>query len=231
MSQATQIVPLGETNRAQDVFKRQKAACLNNPPSSIEGRLAILQKLETLLTVHQDAIAEAISLDFGNRSVHETKILELFPAIDGLRYTRRKIKKWMKPKKRHVSIWFKGARNQVIPQPKGVVGIIAPWNYPLFLVISPLTSALAAGNRCMVKMAANTQRLCNLLHDILAPEFSDDLLAILPGVAAADFTPLPFDHLVFTGSPRSGRAVMKTAGDNLTPVTLELGGEVTNPHR
>ena len=148
-----------------------------------------------------------------------------FQPSTGLRYTRRRLKKWMKPEKRHVALWFKGARNRVIPQPKGIVGIIAPWNYPLFLVISPLTSALAAGNRCMIKMAANAQGLCNLLHDILAPVFSEDLLAILPGVAAQDFTPLPFDHLVFTGSPNSGRTVMKTAGDNLTPVTLELGGK------
>jgi coniferyl-aldehyde dehydrogenase len=225
MNQPAHVLPMEATNHAQIIFQRQKAACLNNPPSSVEGRLAILKKLETLLTVHQDAIAEAISKDFGNRSVHETKILELFPAIDGLRYTRRKLKKWIKPKKRHVSVWFKGARNRVIPQPKGVVGIIAPWNYPLFLVISPLTSALAAGNRCMVKMAASSQRLCRLLHDIFAPEFSEDLLAILPGVKAGEFTPLPFDHLVFTGSPNSGRTVMKTAGDNLTPVTLELGGK------
>lgn len=226
MNPAAQVVPLGDAaSRAQEIFKRQKAACLNNPPSSVEGRRAVLQKLENVLIRHQDAIAEAVSRDFGNRSIQETKILELFPAIDGLRDTRRKLKKWMKPQKRHVSLWFKGARNQVIPQPKGVVGIIAPWNYPLFLVISPLTSALGAGNRCMVKMAANAQRLSHLLHAILTPEFSEDLLAILPGVSARDFTPLPFDHLVFTGSPDSGRTVMKTASDNLTPVTLELGGK------
>jgi len=225
MSQAAHVLPIENTRRARDIFQRQRTAFLESPPSSLEERQVILQKLETVLIEHQDAIAEAISRDFGNRSPHETKILELFPAIAGLRYTRRRLKKWMKIEKRHVSLWFKGARNRVIPQPKGVVGIIAPWNYPLFLVISPLTSALAAGNRCMIKMAANAQGLCNLLHDILAPVFSEDLLAVLPGVAAQDFTPLPFDHLVFTGSPNSGRTVMKTAGDNLTPVTLELGGK------
>ena len=225
MSQVAQVLSIAESNHARDIFHRQKAASIEGPLLSLEARRVILHKLETVLIEHQDAIAEAISKDFGNRSIHETKILELFPAIEGLRYTRRHLKKWMKPKKRHVALWFKGARNRVIPQPKGVVGIIAPWNYPLFLVISPLTSALAAGNRCMIKMAANAQGLCNLLHDILAPVFSEDLLAVLPGVAAQDFTPLPFDHLVFTGSPNSGRTVMKTAGDNLTPVTLELGGK------
>jgi coniferyl-aldehyde dehydrogenase len=225
MNQAAQVLSIAKSNHARDVFQRQKAACIEKPAFSLEERRVILQKLETVLITYQDAIAEAISKDFGNRSIQETKILELFPAIDGLRYTRRHLKKWMKPAKRHVSLWFMGARNRVIPQPKGVVGIIAPWNYPLFLVISPLTSALAAGNRCMIKMAANAQGLCNLLHDILAPVFSEDLLAVLPAVSAQDFTPLPFDHLVFTGSPNSGRTVMKIAGDNLTPVTLELGGK------
>jgi len=225
MNQAAKVLSIAEPNQARDIFHRQKAASIAEPALSLEERRVILQKLETALIAHQEAIAEVISKDFGNRSIQETKILELFPAIEGLRYTRRHLKKWMKPQKRHVALWFKGARNRVIPQPKGVVGIIAPWNYPLFLVISPLTSALAAGNRCMIKMAANAQGFCNLLHDILAPVFSENLLAVLPGVTARDFTPLPFDHLVFTGSPNSGRTVMQTAGANLTPVTLELGGK------
>jgi coniferyl-aldehyde dehydrogenase len=226
MSSATaQVVPVKKASRARAIFDRQKAASLAGPPSSLAERQVILERLERLLIEHQDAIAAAISQDFGHRSIQETKILELFPAIDGLRYTRRHLKKWMRSGRRHVSVAFLGARNRVLPQPKGVVGIIAPWNYPLFLVISPLTSALAAGNRCMIKMAANSQGLCRLLHDILGAAFPEDLLAVLPGVAAQDFTPLPFDHLVFTGSPASGRTVMQTAADNLTPVTLELGGK------
>jgi coniferyl-aldehyde dehydrogenase len=185
----------------------------------------LLGKLESILIDNQEAIAAAISRDFGNRSVHETKILEIFPTVDGLRHARRHLKRWMKPQRRHVALHFKGAHNRVIPQPKGVVGIIAPWNYPLFLVLSPLTSALAAGNRCMIKMAANSQRLCRLLKDLFHDAISDEVVAILPGVAASDFTPLPFDHLIYTGSPASGRMVMKTASENLTPVTLELGGK------
>jgi coniferyl-aldehyde dehydrogenase len=225
MSEAAPVVPIEDTRRARAIFERQKAASLAGPAPSLWERRAVLEKLELLLIEHQDAIAAAVAADFGNRAIQETKILELFPAIDGLRYTRRKLKKWMKPQRRHVSPLFFGARNRVVPQPKGVVGIIAPWNYPLFLVISPLTSALAAGNRCMIKMAANSQRLARLLRDILAPAFPEDLLAVLPGVSARDFTPLPFDHLVFTGSPASGRTVMQTAAENLTPVTLELGGK------
>ena len=105
------------------------------------------------------------------------------------------------------------------------MGIISPWNYPLQLAISPLTSALAAGNRCMIKMATHSQGLCLLLHRLTSQVLPEELVAFLPGVPASEFTSLPFDHLIFTGSPRSGRTVMKTAADNLTPVTLELGGK------
>ncbi len=210
---------------AGEIFHRQRTACREKPYPSLAERLDALEKLEHILVDNQEEIAHAVSADFGNRSLHETKILEIFPAVSGLRHTRRKLKKWMKTQRRHVAVTFWGGHNRVIPQPKGVVGIIAPWNYPLFLVISPLTSALAAGNRCMIKMAANSQRLCSLLDRLFSEVFDDDHIAILPGVSAGDFTPLPFDHLIFTGSPASGRTVMQTAAAHLTPVTLELGGK------
>jgi coniferyl-aldehyde dehydrogenase len=210
---------------AGEIFRLQKAASLEKPYLSLAKRLDILLKLERLLLDNQDEIADAVSADFGHRSRHETKILEIYPAVSGLRYARRKLKKWIRPQFRHVAVTFKGASNRVIPQPKGVVGIIAPWNYPLFLVISPLTSALAAGNRCMIKMAAHSQILCNLLKLLFSEVFEKDLVVVLPGVSATEFTPLPFDHLVFTGSPASGRKVMETAAQKLTPITLELGGK------
>jgi coniferyl-aldehyde dehydrogenase len=124
-----------------------------------------------------------------------------------------------------VSIWFAGASNKVLAQPKGVVGVVAPWNYPLFLVMGPLASALAAGNRCMVKMAANSANLCALMHRLVQEKFDENTLALLPGVRGSEFTTLPFDHVIFTGSAETGRTVMKAAADNLTPVTLELGGK------
>jgi coniferyl-aldehyde dehydrogenase len=151
--------------------------------------------------------------------------LEIFPTVAGLAHARRHLAKWMRPQRRHASLWFIGAKNRVLPQPKGVVGIISPWNYPIQLTFSPLSSALAAGNRCMIKMAANSQRLCRLLQGMVSKVLPENLVAILPGVSAAEFTSLPFDHLIFTGSPRSGRVVMQTAAQNLTPVTLELGGK------
>src|SRR5439155_493373 len=120
---------------------------------------------------------------------------------------------------------FATGSNRVIPQPKGVIGVVSPWNYPLFLTMSPLTSILAAGNRAMVKMATNSQHLCRLLAEKCRAVFPEDTVAFLPGVRAQDFSTLPYDHLIFTGSADAGRTVMRSAAENLTPVTLELGGK------
>jgi coniferyl-aldehyde dehydrogenase len=131
----------------------------------------------------------------------------------------------MRPERRRISLLFATGRGRVLPQPKGVVGIVSPWNYPLFLTVSPLADALAAGNRVMVKMATSSQHLCRLLHAKLGEVLPEEMVAILPGVPARDFSTLPFDHLLFTGSADAGRTVMRAAAENLTPVTLELGGK------
>lgn len=212
-------------NEAQRVFSLQRAAYLREPYPSLAERRARLEALERLLLDNGEAIADAINADFGHRSAEESKMLELFGCVDGLRYTRRKLAKWMTPQKRHVSMVFATGRNRVIPQPKGVVGIVSPWNYPLFLTVSPLTSVLAAGNRAMIKMASSSQHLCRLLADLVRQRFAEDVLSILPGVPAGEFSTLPFDHLIFTGSADAGRTVMRAAAENLTPVTLELGGK------
>ncbi|HCY87344.1 MAG TPA: coniferyl-aldehyde dehydrogenase [Desulfobacteraceae bacterium] len=207
------------------VFDAQTAAMRREPVISYEKRIQLLETIERLIVENDDAICEAISQDFGNRSMHETRILEISGSLLGLRYTRKRLKRWMSPQRRHVSMLFAGSRNRVIPQAKGIVGIVTPWNYPLFLSISPMTSAIAAGNRVMVKLASNSQRLCRLLHRIFSKEIDDAYLCFLPGAAASEFAGLPFNHLVFTGSPEVGKTVMKTAAASLTPVTLELGGK------
>ena len=212
-------------NEAQRIFTLQRAAYLKQPYPSLQERLDRLTKLEHILVDNTEAIAEAINKDFGHRSAEETKMLEIFGAVDGIRETKKHLAKWMRTQSRHVSFLFAGGRNRVIPQPKGVVGIVAPWNYPLFLAISPLTSVLAAGNRAMVKMASNSQNLCRLLAEKIGAQFSEDTLAILPGVRAQDFSTLPYDHMIFTGSADAGRNVMRSAAETLTPVTLELGGK------
>jgi coniferyl-aldehyde dehydrogenase len=212
-------------NDAQRIFALQREAYLRQPYPSLAERRDRLATLERILVDNSDAIADAINRDFGHRSAEESKLLELFGCIDGIRYTRRKLRAWMKPQRRHISVLFATGSNRVIPQPKGVVGIVSPWNYPLFLTVSPLTSVLAAGNRAMIKMAANSQHLCRLLAELFRAQFAEDTVAVLPGVRAQDFSTLPFDHMIFTGSADAGRTVMRSAAENLTPVTLELGGK------
>jgi coniferyl-aldehyde dehydrogenase len=212
-------------NEAQRIFALQRQAYLRHPYASYEERRQNLDKLERILVDNATAIAEAISADFGHRAFEESMIAELFTSVDGLRDTRKRLRKWMRPQRRHVSVLFATGSNRVIPQPKGVVGVVSPWNYPLFLTMSPLTSILAAGNRAMVKMATNSQHLCRLLAEKCRAVFPEDTLAILPGVRAQDFSTLPFDHIIFTGSADAGRTVMRSAAENLTPVTLELGGK------
>jgi coniferyl-aldehyde dehydrogenase len=154
-------------------------------------------------------------------------LLEVFPSLEAIRHNRSHVGAWMKPQKKSPSIWFRPGRARIIPQPLGVVGIIVPWNYPLFLAISPLAAALAAGNRVLLKMSEFTPRTGELLAELAAKHFSAEDVAVVLGDAAvgADFARLPFDHLLFTGSTRVGHDIMRMAADNLTPVTLELGGK------
>jgi coniferyl-aldehyde dehydrogenase len=226
MAQTAQIRRIDAAeNEAQRVFALQREAYLRHPYPSYEERRENLTRLERLLVDNASAIADAISADFGHRAFEESMMAELFTSVDGIRDAKKHLKKWMRPQRRHVSVLFATGRNRVIPQPKGVVGVVSPWNYPLFLTAGPLTSILAAGNRAMVKMATNSQHLCRLLADKCRGLFPEDTVAILPGVRAQDFSTLPYDHIIFTGSADAGRTVMRSAAENLTPVTLELGGK------
>ena len=212
-------------NEAQRIFALQRKAYQAHPYPTLAERKENLRKLDRILSANAMAIAEAINADFGHRSIEESLMAEVFASVDGIRHAIKHVGQWMRPQKRSVSITFAGGANTVIPQPKGVVGVVAPWNYPLFLTIGPLTSILAAGNRAMVKMATNSQNLARLLDAKFREAFPEDLVAILPGVRAQDFSTLPYDHLIFTGSADAGRTVMRSAAENLTPVTLELGGK------
>ena len=226
MAQTAQIRSIQSVeNEAQRVYKLQREAYLRDPYPSLQERKERLDAVERILLENTDAIVEAIAQDFGHRCAEESKILEIFPVIDGLRHTRKKLRKWIKPQRRPISWLFATGSNRLIPQPKGVVGIVSPWNYPLFLTLSPLVSVLAAGNRAMIKMASNSQNLCRLLADKFSEVFPEEVVAILPGVRAGDFSTLPYDHIIFTGSADVGRTVMRSAAENLTPVTLELGGK------
>ena len=209
------------------VLERQRQAYATNMYPSVAQRLDALKRLERVIKKHQGAIIAAMNDDFGNRAKNESLMLEIFSTLEGIRDARRHLRKWMRPKARPVSIWFLPARAEVRYQPLGVVGIIVPWNYPLYLATGPLIAALAAGNRAMVKMSEFTPRMGELFKSIMAEAFSEDEVAVINGSVevAQAFSRLPFDHLLFTGSTSVGKIVMRAASEHLTPVTLELGGK------
>ncbi|MGY5450758.1 coniferyl aldehyde dehydrogenase [Agarivorans sp. MS3-6] len=217
---------MAQQHLSNQLLTMQSAFKLQTYPS-LQQRQYNLKQLLKLLQENQNAIIQAISQDFGHRSSHETQLIELFPSIEGIRYTLKHLKKWLKPQRKGTAIWHLGARNHVEPQPLGVVGVIVPWNYPLYLAIGPLTDALAAGNKAMVKMSELSPRLAELLIRLLPQYLPEDLISIYAddGELGPVFSALAFDHLVFTGSTNTGRKVMQAAAENLTPVTLELGGK------
>jgi coniferyl-aldehyde dehydrogenase len=206
----------------------QRKAYLAHPVPGLDERKADLLALQRFVRENKDAIVDAICQDYGNRSRHETLFAEVFTAIDGVDHALRHLRKWMKPQRRPVDLRnFLGARNRVIPQPLGVVGVIVPWNFPLNLSILPLIYIFAAGNRAMVKMSENSRHLAALMIERMPAYFPREKLAIFDetgGVGVA-FSALAFDHLLFTGSGQTGRSVMAAAARNLCPVTLELGGK------
>ncbi len=216
-----------EFERLQSLLEQQRRAFLADPYPSAAGRVQWLDALHRLLASNQQAIIEAISADFGNRSADETRLAEIMPSLHGIDYARRRLRRWMKPSRRSVGLAFQPASAKVVYQPLGVIGIIVPWNYPLYLAIGPLIGALAAGNRVMLKMSESTSATGLLLKDLLAQVFPEDQVAMVLGEADVGiaFSRLPFDHLLFTGSTSIGRQVMRAAAENLTPVTLELGGK------
>ena len=206
----------------------QRAAYFAHPVPSAAERRADLLTLQTFVREQREALVQALQADYGCRSRHETLFTEIFPVLDGIDHTLKHLKKWMKPQKRGVDLRnFLGARNRVIPQPLGVVGCIVPWNFPINLSLMPLISIFAAGNRAMVKMSENSRHLARLLIDTMPAYFPPDKLAFFDetGAVGLAFSQLPFDHLLFTGSGPTGRAVMTAAAQNLCPVTLELGGK------
>ena len=209
-------------------LKLQRAAYLAHPYPDIAERKKDLRQLQRFIRENREAILDAISADYGNRSRHETLFAEVYGVIDGVDHAISHLKKWMKPQRRSIDLKnFLGASNRVIPQPLGVVGHIVPWNFPIFLCFGGLTSAFAAGNRCMVKMSENSRHLARLLIDKMPAYFPQDKLAFFDetGGVGIEFSKLKFDHILFTGSGQTGRAVMAAASANLCPVTLELGGK------
>src|SRR6185312_662707 len=209
------------------IFELQRNAQQHVPYPAWPRRAARLKALHALLRDNEARICEAISADFGCRPPEETRLLELFPSLGSIDHAFRHARRWMHPRRRFAGFWFLPARTEVMPQPLGVVGVIVPWNYPLYLAVGPLVDALAAGNRVLVKTSEYTPAFSALFAELVDKYFPEGEVRVINGDAdvAAAFAALPFDHLLFTGSTAVGRKVMRAAADNLTPVTLELGGK------
>ncbi|MEE1611044.1 coniferyl aldehyde dehydrogenase [Microvirga sp. CF3016] len=220
-------VPNPARDRLQACLNAQRAALSAHGPLTPERRAESLDGLANALIRHAEDFAAAVAADFGHRSVHETKLADIYPVVAALRHARKHFRQWMKPRRRPIAWMFQPGRGCVLYQPLGLVGIIGPWNYPIQLVLSPLAGALAAGNRVMIKPSEITPRTSALLEQVIAEVFDPAEIAVVqggPDVAKA-FARLKFDHLFFTGSTAVGRQVMQAAADNLVPVTLELGGK------
>lgn len=219
---------LSDSSELDRTLHLQRAACMAQPYPSEGQRRADLLALKAFLQDHEQAIVQAISADYGHRSEHETLFAEMVPVVTAVDHALKHLRSWMRVQKRHANwVHFFGARNRVLPQPLGVVGIIVPWNFPINLSFMVLVDAFAAGNRAMVKMSENSRHLAQLLIDKAPLYFPHDKLAFFDetgGVGQA-FSQLKFDHLVFTGSAQTARHVMAAAAHNLCPVTLELGGK------
>ncbi|MFC4445069.1 coniferyl aldehyde dehydrogenase [Castellaniella denitrificans] len=209
------------------LLARQRAAFRADPHPGPAVRRDRLERLLLLADRHEAAFIQAIDADFGGRSAHETRLAELLVVRAGIRHALRHLRRWMRVRRMPTAPYFRPGRNRLMPQPLGVVGIIAPWNYPFQLSIGPAVAALAAGNRVLVKPSELAPRFAAALQEAVAAHFAPDELAVVQGGAefADAFARLPLDHLFFTGSPAVGRLVARAAAERLTPVTLELGGK------
>jgi len=204
------------------LLERQRRAFAENPPR-YSDRLEALRSLESALLKRQGEIIGAISQDFGGRAAEETLALEVFPLLNEVRYACRRLKKWMASHRAKVQWQFWPGKALVLYEPLGVVGILSSWNCPLFLSFAPLTSALAAGNHVLLKPSELSPASAELIQSIVSDLYPPEYVSVINGGVdtAAELIHLPLDHVLFTGSARVGKLVMKAASENLVPVTLE----------
>ena len=209
------------------ILDRQRAAFLRDGPPSLAARRRDLMKLKKALLARKEEFVAALDDDFGHRARQETLLLDIGSVIATIKYLHSNLRRFMRPERRSTAMVFFPGSNRVVYQPLGVVGIVAPWNYPVSLALAPLATAIAAGNRVMLKPSEFTPATTALLASLLGELYDEDQVAVVTGDAkvGAEFTRLKFDHILFTGSTPVGRLVMRAASENLVPVTLELGGK------
>ncbi|WP_374452658.1 coniferyl aldehyde dehydrogenase [Phenylobacterium sp.] len=227
---------LGEETNAMDaaamnaLLAKQKAAHLRDGEPSAQIRIGRIDRAIALLIDNRAAIEDAINQDFGSRSREATAFTDIAASIGPLKHAKENLAKWMRPEKRKPTpaiLGLFGAKAEIRFQPKGVVGIISPWNFPVNLTFGPLAGVLAAGNRAMIKPSEFTPATSELMAKMFAGAFSEEEIAVVTGgpEVGQAFSSLAFDHLIFTGATSIARHVMRAAAENLVPLTLELGGK------
>jgi coniferyl-aldehyde dehydrogenase len=213
----------------QAVLDNQRAAFKAEGPVALETRIDRIDRCIALLVDNQQAICEAVNKDFGCRSKFPTLMMDVMNSVGSLKFVKKNLKKWMKPEKRtpFMPMNFLGAKAYIKYQPKGVVGIMTPWNVPVNMIFSPLADVLGAGNRAMIKPSEFTPHTAEVMQRLFAQYFEESEVTVVTGgpEVGAAFSSLQLDHIIFTGATTIGRLVMKAAAENMVPVTLELGGK------
>jgi coniferyl-aldehyde dehydrogenase len=227
---APKAAAAGETTNEElkTLFKAQKSAFTKNIYPSYAQRIKSLQALETMIKKYRQKIEQALNADFGTHPTQLTTLCELIGPVERSRFARANLKKWMRPQRRGANrLLFGLSKTYVWYQPVGVVGNISPWNFPIELCIGPLVDILAAGNRAMLKPSELAPASAELVKEMIGETFAREHVAVVTGGLdlSREFTRLPWDHLIYTGGPAVAKMVMKAASENLTPVTLELGGK------
>lgn len=228
-NQTTPSVDIEVLSRMENILNKQKQAFLNDGHVSLKTRIDRIDRVIALLLEHQMPLSEAMSVDFGNRSIHQSRMADIAGTLESLKFARKNLQSWMRHEKRKTMfpLGLLGARARIEYQPKGVVGNLATWNFPVHIPLGPLAGIFGAGNRCMVKLSEITPETSGLLEKLIGQYFDETEFAGInggPEVGAA-FAALPFDHILFTGATGIARHILHAAADNLTPVTLELGGK------
>ncbi|APR77149.1 Aldehyde dehydrogenase [Minicystis rosea] len=217
------------TGAMRDVLEKQRAAFVGSLPVGLDMRRDRLSRALDLLRSNKERLAKALAADYGKRSEVMSMLTDIMSAVKPLEHAQKHVDRWMKPEKRRLDfpLGLLGARARVEYQPKGVIGVMGAWNFPVALCFAPLAQIFAAGNRAMVKPSEYTPETSALMADLVAERFDESELAFFlggPDVGEA-FASLPFDHLIFTGGTGVARHILRAAAEHLVPTTLELGGK------
>ncbi|HVU00949.1 MAG TPA: coniferyl aldehyde dehydrogenase [Polyangiaceae bacterium] len=217
------------TRRLEELLGRTRKAAESAGTPDLHVRLERLDRLATAIADHEQEAVDALAADFGHRSRDASRYTDVAAVLEGIQFARKNLRRWMKPERRspQFPLGLLGATARVEFQPLGVVGIVSPWNFPLYLAFSPLVGVLAAGNRAMLKPSEIAPRSADVIAKIVRSAFDETVVSVVTGgpEVGEAFCHLPFDHLVFTGGGAIAKHVMRAAAEHLVPVTLELGGK------